>query len=82
MSGLVPLLVLIGLVTFLSGVVGYVKAGDNEEKRAAGRQVMTYGIVVLFIMMAYWGFVGFFTQSFVGEDPKIPNYLPRLMNNK
>ncbi|MDQ5950491.1 MAG: hypothetical protein QG585_433 [Patescibacteria group bacterium] len=77
MSGLIPTLIAVGLVTFLAGVTKFVSAGDNEEKRAAGRSVMVYGIIVLFVMMSMWGFVRILTQSFFGTDPEISNYLPK-----
>lgn len=78
LAGLIPTLVAVGLITFLAGVVRFVGAGDNEEKRSEGQKVMVFGIIVLFVMMTYWGFVGFFTKSFLGESPAIPNYLPPL----
>ncbi len=76
MTWLIPILVLVGLVTFLVGVLRFVKAGDNEEQRTAGRQVMIFGIVVLFIMVSFWGFVGLLTETFFGAKPGIPNYIP------
>ena len=78
LSGLIPVLILVGVVTFLSGILKYLGAGDNEEKRAAGRQVMMFGIVVLFVMVSYWGFVNILTNSFFGKTYGIPNYLPAL----
>lgn len=79
MSGLIPVLLLIAVVTFMSGVVKFVGAGDNEEKRQLGRQVMIYGIVTLFVMISLWGFVNILTNTFFGEEKGIPNYLPKLM---
>jgi hypothetical protein len=81
LGGLIPTVVLVGLITFLAGVLKFVRAGDNEEKRASGRQVIIYGIIILFVMMAYWGFVRILTQSFFGADPKLPDYLPPLQTN-
>ncbi len=77
MSGLIPALMAVALVTFLAGVLKFVSAGANEEKRAAGRSVMVYGIIVLFVMMSMWGFVRILTQSFFGTDPEISNFLPK-----
>ena len=76
MTYLIPILVLVGLVTFLVGLLRFIKAGDNEEQRTAGRQVMMFGIVVLFVMVSYWGFVGILTQTFFAAKPGIPNYIP------
>jgi len=77
-SGLLPTLVLVGLVTFFTGVLKFVRAGDNAETRQAGRQVMIYGIIILFVMVSYWGFVGYLSRSFFATDATLPNYLPPL----
>ncbi len=80
MEGLIPSLILIAVVTFFAGVLKFVGAGDNEEKRQSGRQVMVFGIVVLFVMVSYWGFVNILTDSFFNDEKGIPNYLPELLN--
>ncbi len=80
MMGYMPVLVTIGLVTFLAGVVKFVGAGDNEEQRTAGRAVMIYGIIVLFVMIAMWGLIGLITQTFFAADPEVPSFLPALQD--
>ena len=79
MNGLIPLLLILAVVVLVAGIVKFVSAGDNEEKRQAGRQVMVYGIIVLFVMVSLWGFVNILTQSFLGKNFGIPNQLPKLM---
>ena len=76
MVNLIPVLVLVGLVTFLVGVLRFVRAGDNEEARQSGRNVMIFGIVVLFMMVSFWGFVHILSQTFLGHKATLPNYLP------
>lgn len=78
MAGLIPSLLIIAVITFMAGVVKYVGAGDNEEKRQAGRQVMIYGMITLFVMVSLWGFVNILTTTFFGEEKGLPNYLPKL----
>lgn len=75
----ISFLVLVALVVFLVGVLRFVKAGDNEEQRTAGRSVMIFGIVVLFVIISIWGIVGLFTKSFTDKNPTLPNYLPHLL---
>jgi hypothetical protein len=79
-SNFIPVLLIVAVVTFLAGVVRFVGAGDNEEKRSSGRQVMIYGIIVLFVMVSLWGFVGIISKTFLGENKDIPNYLPSLQS--
>ncbi len=76
--GLIPVLILIAVVTFMTGVLRFLNAGDVAEKRSAGRKIMLYGIIILFVMVSIWGFVNILTQSFFGQNFGIPNYLPKL----
>ncbi len=67
----IPFLVGIGLVIFLAGVVKFVGAGDNEEKRQGGRDMMIFGLIALFVMVSAWGFVNIISQSIFGENAEI-----------
>jgi len=75
-KGFIPALIAVALVTFFVGVIKYIKAGDNEEQRQNGRSVMIYGLIVLFIMVSFWGFVSILFKSFFPGEVGIPNYLP------
>jgi len=67
----IPFLFALALVMFLAGVLKYVKNGDNEEAREAGRGLMLFGIIALFVMTAVWGLVRIvFTTIFGGSDQK------------
>lgn len=63
-NNVIPILLIVGTVVFLWGVILYLTAGADEEKRANARSLMIYGIVGLFVMVAVWGIVnvlvGFF----------------------
>lgn len=75
-SGVIPFLVGLGLVIFLVGVVSYVRAGDNEEKRQAGRDLMIFGIVALFVMVGVWGFVKILYTSFFDSSFEVNSSSP------
>ncbi len=79
MSGLIPACILVGLITFLAGVINYVRAGDDEESRSKGRAVMIYGVIIMFVMVSAWGFVRILYYSFFSEEMTLPNYLPNLL---
>ena len=74
----VPLLIAVAVVIFLFGVVKYITAGGDEEKRKESRNVMIYGIVGLFVMVAVWGLVNVLISTFGLENtvPVVPG-LPR-----
>ncbi len=76
MKGMIPTLIAVALVTFLAGVIKFVKSGDDEEARQNGRKVMIYGLIVLFVMVAFWGVTNLVVRTFFLTDTTIPNYLP------
>jgi len=73
-----PLIIAIAVVVFLVGVVKYITAGGDAEKRVEARNVMIYGIIGLFVMVAVWGLVNLLINTFNLETtvPEIPE-LPR-----
>lgn len=66
-NALVPVVIGIAVLLFLIGLVSYVTAGGDEEKKENARSMIIYGIVVLFVMVAVWGFVGILTRTFFGN---------------
>lgn len=51
------ILIAVAIVVFFWGVITYVIAGADEEKRATGRSLMIYGVIGIFVMVALWGLV-------------------------
>lgn len=64
LNQIIPILLIIGTIVFLWGVIMFLTAGADEEKRAGARSLMIYGLIGLFVMVAVWGIVnvlvGFF----------------------
>jgi hypothetical protein len=69
----IPYVVVIAIGAFLTGLIKYVANGDNEEKRSAGTKMMVYGIVGFFFMVAIWGIIEIFVNSFA-----LPFGVPQL----
>ena len=69
----VPVIVLLAFIIFITGLVGYVGSGDNEEKRDQGRNVMIYGMIGFFVMVSIWGILGIVTNSY-GLQVLIPQF--------
>jgi|SRR3989344_2058677 len=67
---IIPVLLIIGTIVFLWGVIMFLTAGADEEKRSNARSLMIYGLVGLFVMVAVWGIVnvlvGFFNVGGTG----------------
>jgi uncharacterized membrane protein len=79
---LIPLIISIGLVLFLIGIVQFVTAGGDEEKRAAARSMIIFGIIALFVMISVWGFVNILAKTFFansGTSTLAPDYIPKAI---
>ena len=59
-----PLVVGLALLGFFWGLMRFIFAAGDEEKRKEGRQIMIYGVIALFVMVAVWGLVGFIAGAF------------------
>lgn len=72
-SVLVPMVFAIAFIVFIWGVFTYfIAAGENDEKREAGKKLMLYGIVGFFVMVAVWGLVNILVGTFQ-LNQNIPN---------
>ncbi|MCR4284187.1 MAG: pilin [Parcubacteria group bacterium] len=60
----IPLLIAIALVVFIVGVIKYITAGADEEKRKEARNTIIYGVIGLFAIVAVWGLVGVIASTF------------------
>ena len=64
LSQAVIVLVALAVVFFLYGILKYITAGDDEEKRGKMKNVMIYGIIGLFVMISFWGIVNILINTF------------------
>ncbi|MFA6273181.1 MAG: pilin [Candidatus Paceibacterota bacterium] len=78
LDALVPLLIGLAVIVFLWGVVKFVTAAGDEEKRKEGRGFIIWGLVGIAIMIALWSLVGLLT-GWTGTGvvaPPTPPLLP------
>lgn len=75
---LIPLVISVALLVFLIGIVQYVTAGGDEEKRTAARGMIIFGVIALFVMVSVWGFVNILARTFFGsgQSAVAPAYVP------
>ena len=72
LSIIIPILIVLGVVYFVWGVVGYVISKDEEAKKR-GRDKMIYGIIGLVVIVALWGLVKIIDNTFdVGVGTNAP----------
>ena len=61
---IIPALFAVALIIFLWGVIQYVIAAGDDEKRKEGKQKIIWGIIGLFVMVAIWGLVNLIGNTF------------------
>lgn len=75
-TSIIPFVFGLALVAFLYGVVRYVLNTENENEREKGKQFMIWGVVALTVMVAIWGIVAIFGNTFGFESSVIPQVSP------
>jgi len=78
LNGVTILLLAFAVVFFLAGVVKYIAAGADEEKRKESRNTIVYGIIGLFVMVSVWGLVGLVKNTLNLDDSAFSP--PELLN--
>ena len=77
---LIPVIIGIALLLFLWGILRFLISQD-DGKREEAKKFMIWGIVALFVMVAVWGLVEIFAETFLvsgnvntgdPDFPKIP----------
>ncbi|MBI1974980.1 MAG: hypothetical protein HYS57_01310 [Parcubacteria group bacterium] len=65
----IPFLIGVAFVLVLAGILKYVAAGGDNEKIAEGRRVIIWGVLILFVMLSFWGLVTVVCTSLFGQCP-------------
>lgn len=60
----IPLLMTIAIAVFLYGIVLYISSGGDAEKEKTARGYIIYGIIGLFVLVAFWGLVTVLANTF------------------
>jgi hypothetical protein len=68
----IPLLSVIAIAIFLYGVVKYITAGGDAEKEKQARGYLIYGLIGLFVLVAFWALVTVLTSTFGLEEGVAP----------
>jgi len=77
---LTPIVVALALLAFFWGLAMYVMnfSGDDKDKKK-GRDMMTYGILALFVIVSVWGLVSILQNTFGLEDAEQTKELPYII---
>ena len=78
---IIPILMLVAVAVFLYGVLKYITSGGDAEKEKTARGYIIYGIIGLFVMVAFWGLVTVLSDTFgidEGAQPITPDVQPNV----
>src|SRR3989344_570517 len=70
-----PIVVGLALLAFFWGLVKFIFAAGDEAAKTAGKSIMLWGLVALFVMVSVWGLVKFINSALgvsQGGAPTIP----------
>ena len=76
-----PVLMSVAVAVFLYGVVKYIIAAGDADKEKTARGYIIYGIIGLFVMVAFWGLVTVLSDTFgidEGAQPITPDVQPNV----
>lgn len=72
-DSIIPLFMVVAVAIFLWGIVKYITASGDEEKAKSARGYIIYGLIGLFVMVAFWGIIKIVAETFdVGTGGTIP----------
>jgi len=66
-----PIITGLALIAFLWGLIKFIsRAGEGDEKAVGeGKKLMTWGLIALFVLVAYAGILAFFFQDIGFSGP-------------
>jgi uncharacterized membrane protein YidH (DUF202 family) len=59
----IPLFITLAVVFFFWGLVKFVANADDEEAKKKAKNLMIWGMVAVFVMVSFWGLIGYIQQS-------------------
>ena len=71
-----PVLISLAVLFFLWGLARYMLKTDDVEGRKGAKDIMMWGVIIIFVMTSLWGLVNLLELSF-GLDDVTPDF-PQL----
>lgn len=61
---IIPLFMVVAVAVFLWGIVRYITSAGDEEKQKLARGHIIYGLIGIFVMIAFWGIIQIVASTF------------------
>lgn len=62
-NGIIPVVAGIAIVVFFWGLVRYIYSAGDERVHANGKELITWGLLALFVLFSIWGILGLLQRS-------------------
>ena len=69
---IIPLLASVAFAASLYGIVRFIASAGSEEKRSEAKKYVLYGLVGMFIIVAFWGILTVVANTFFGGSIGAP----------
>ena len=60
---IIPVIMALAVLVFFWGIVKFINHAGDEKAVEEGKNIMLWGMVALFLMVALWGIIGYFQQQ-------------------
>lgn len=78
LNSIIPILLSVAVVYLIFSIVRYVIAGNEEEKKA-GKGMIVWGIIGLFVILSIWGLVNILVRTLGLDNQVQQNQLPSTL---
>lgn len=68
----ISVLIIFAAIVFIWGLIKFIWSAGDTKKSAEGKQLMLWGIIGLFVIVAMWGLVEVLRSTFSLTEQKIP----------
>src|SRR3989344_4500149 len=73
-NSLAVLLITVALVLFFWGIVRYVYKSGDARGKSADKDILVWGLVVMFVAVSIWGILQLMCLTFFGNRSCAPEY--------
>ncbi|MEK7526900.1 MAG: hypothetical protein AAB537_00575, partial [Patescibacteria group bacterium] len=78
LTALIPFIIALTVIVFLWGVLKFVTAAGDEEKRKEGKGFMIWGLIGVVVMITFWGIVNLIISWTGLAETNLPASIPNL----
>jgi len=80
---IIPILLALAVLVFFWGIVKFITNADDAKRNEEGKQIIIWGLITIFVMIAFWGILGwlqtelgFNAGASLGDLPLQPDVIP------